>query len=304
VSATNSPVKGDSGQANIPGVSPMTGREQNIHDVRELEMTSANEFGEFVSSESDLPNLEKGNDSLTSNEMNMKVSDNSNEIPCHSKNENDLIELDTDPQSRPVFFSGNESDRIQDSSPNLESSPKEMRIGNIVYHPVTESSKGPVSAEDIESAKVVLSKLSVEEFEQQKSRSQSTPVDIPVVQQPARSDSRSASFGSFNVAPHLNAFVNYATGLFKSGSDIKDVGEVIPDTEQSKENKGKTDILDIKGKSDMIKQRLRSLGSSPKEKSDPSGADLEVAVENAVKLADKPELFQSFDSKISLVCSL
>ncbi|XP_055997399.1 nuclear receptor coactivator 7-like isoform X3 [Ostrea edulis] len=297
VSATNSPVKGDNGQFKVPSIGQVTDREQNSH-IGELEMTSANEFGEFVSSESDLPDFEKVHDSFTANETSTKVSSNSYEIPCNSKNENDLIALDTEPESRPVFFSGNESDKIQDSSPNLGSSPKEMRIGNIVYLPVSESSKGPVSAEDIESAKVVLSKLSVEEFEQQKSQSQSTPVDIPVVQQPTRSESRSASFGSFNVAPHLNAFVNYATGLFKSGSDIRDVGEVIPDTELCKESKGKTDILDIKGKSDMIKQRLRSLGSSPKEKSDPSGVDLEVAVENAVKLADKPELFQSFDKLI------
>ena len=177
-----------------------------------------------------------------------------------------------------------------------------MRIGNIVYLPVSESSQGEVTAKDIESAQVALSKLSVEEFEQQKSISQSTsPMDIPVVQQSeSRSESRSASFGSFNVAPHLNAFVNYATGLFKGGSEVKDIGEVIEDHDPSKENKSKSDILDLKGKSDMIKQRLFSLGS--KEKSDPSGADLEVAVENAVKLADKPELFQSFDSKITFVC--
>ena len=98
------------------------------------------------------------------------------------------------------------------------------------------------------------------------------------------------------MAPHLNAFVNYATGLFKGGTDVSDVGEVTQENDPS--NKNKSDILDLKGKSDIIKQRLKSLGSSPKEKSDPSGTDLTVAVENAVKLADKPELFQSFDSKI------
>lgn len=50
----------------------------------------------------------------------------------------------------------------------------------------------------------------------------------------------------------------------------------------------------------MIKQRLFFFGF--KEKSDLLGADLEVAVENAVKLVDKFELFQFFDSKITFVC--
>lgn len=298
MSATSSPVAKDNGQSKLPGASHMTGREGLGDNCGDFQVVSDHEFGEFVSSESDLQEFEKVKTNSPPENGSVKKDSGQSEVSRsgYLKNEPDLISFES--ESKPVFFSGNESDRINDPSPVPGSSPKEMRIGNIVYLPVSESSQGEVTAKDIESAQVALSKLSVEEFEQQKSISQSTsPMDIPVVQQSeSRSESRSASFGSFNVAPHLNAFVNYATGLFKGGSEVKDIGEVIEDHDPSKENKSKSDILDLKGKSDMIKQRLFSLGS--KEKSDPSGADLEVAVENAVKLADKPELFQSFDKLI------
>ena len=115
------------------------------------------------------------------------------------------MSFEAEDDSKPVFFSGNESDRINDPSPVPGSSPKGMRIGSIVYLPMSESSQGEVTAKEIESAQVALSRLSVEEFEQDKSRSQSTPLDIPVIQQTnSRPDSRSASFGSFNMAPHLS----------------------------------------------------------------------------------------------------
>lgn len=300
MSATNSPAK-DNGQSKLPGAGHMTGREGLGDNCGDFQVVSDHEFGDFVSSESDLQEFEKVKANSSPDNKSVKIDSGQSEVSRsgYLKNEPDLMSFES--ESKPVFFSGNESDRINDPSPVPGSSPKEMRIGNIVYLPVSESSQGEVTAKDIESAQVALSKLSVEEFEQQKSLSQSTsPMDIPVVQQSeSRSESRSASFGSFNVAPHLNAFVNYATGLFKGGSEVKDIGEVIEDNDSSRENKSKSDILDLKGKSDMIKQRLFSLGS--KEKSDPSGADLEVAVENAVKLADKPELFQSFDSKITFV---
>lgn len=292
-SGASSPVTGDKGQSQPPGAGHMTGAESD------KSRNGDHEFGEFVSSESDFQEFEKVNTSSPDNVSSKKDSDLSNKVSgsSHLQNESDLMSFEAEDDSKPVFFSGNESDRINDPSPVPGSSPKGMRIGSIVYLPVSESSKGEVTAKEIESAQVALSRLSVEEFEQDKSRSQSTPLDIPVIQQTnSRPDSRSASFGSFNMAPHLNAFVNYATGLFKSGTDVKDIGEVTQENNPS--NKNKSDILDFKGKSDIIKQRLRSLGSSPKEKSDPSGTDLTVAVENAVKLADKPELFQSFDSKI------
>lgn len=51
----------------------------------------------------------------------------------------------------------------------------------------------------------------------------------------------------------MNVFVNYVIGLFKGGFEVKDIGEVIEDSDFSKENKLKLDILDLKGKSDMIK---------------------------------------------------
>nr|XP_022295152.1 oxidation resistance protein 1-like isoform X3 [Crassostrea virginica] len=292
-SGASSPVTDDKGQSQPPGAGHMTGAESD------KSRNGDHEFGEFVSSESDFQEFEKVNTSSPDNFSSKKDSDLSNKVsgPSHLQNESDLMSFEAEDDSKPVFFSGNESDRINDPSPVPGSSPKGMRIGSIVYLPVSESSKGEVTAKEIESAQVALSRLSVEEFEQDKSRSQSTPLDIPVIQQTnSRPDSRSASFGSFNMAPHLNAFVNYATGLFKSGTDIKDIGEVTQENNPS--NKNKSDILDFKGKSDIIKQRLRSLGSSPKEKSDPSGTDLTVAVENAVKLADKPELFQSFDKLI------
>ena len=292
-SGASSPVTGDKGQSQPSGAGHMTGAESD------KSRNGDHEFGEFVSSESDFQEFEKVNTSSPDNFSSKKDSDLSNKVSgsSHLQNESDLMSFEAEDDSKPVFFSDNESDRINDPSPVPDSSPKGMRIGSIVYLPVSESSKGEVTAKEIESAQVALSRLSVEEFEQDKSRSQSTPLDIPVIQQTnSRPDSRSASFGSFNMAPHLNAFVNYATGLFKSGTDIKDIGEVTQENNPS--NKNKSDILDLKGKSDIIKQRLKSLGSSPKEKSDPSGTDLTVAVENAVKLADKPELFQSFDSKI------
>ncbi|XP_067666112.1 nuclear receptor coactivator 7-like isoform X3 [Haliotis asinina] len=77
-------------------------------------------------------------------------------------------------------------------------------------------------------------------------------------------------------AKHLSNFVNYATGLFRKDSDdrinLEDINEVVVTTAN------KTPVMSI----------LTTAHS-----------DLNLEVESAIKLEDKPELFQTFDKLIA-----
>lgn len=175
---------------------------------------------------------------------------------------------------------GNKHSDNQETDGNK--SPGEMRIGNIVYMPVSENSQGGVSEKDIEDIKTTLSRLSMDDFEN-RDRSLSAPIDVPVVTMTSKKEvGQTKSFGSIggslpSISPHINTFVNYATGLFKpdSKADIKDVSEMPQELPRHFSSSGTN--LSI----NMTEQ------------------DFAVAVESAVKLADKPELFQSFDSEYS-----
>ncbi|KAL5013835.1 hypothetical protein ScPMuIL_008105 [Solemya velum] len=129
----------------------------------------------------------------------------------------------------------------------------ELRIGNIVYLPVEEDVKGQITLKGMEKTTEALLKFSSEDFKQNKrSKSESDSVFLP-------ENKSTSSFSSFR-APPLSAFVNYATGLFRSEpgdrDNVKDIQDALEDSQDR------------------------------------------VKVENAVKLADKPELFLSFDKLI------
>ena len=174
---------------------------------------------------------------------------------------------------------GNKHSDNQETDGNK--SPGEMRIGNIVYMPVSENSQGEVSEKDIEDTKTTLSRLSMDDFEN-RDRSLSGPIDVPIVTMTSKKEvGQTKSFGSIggslpSISPHINTFVNYATGLFRpdSKADIKDVSEMQQELPRNFSSSGTN--LSI----NMTEQ------------------DFAVAVESAVKLADKPELFQSFDKLI------
>ena len=144
-SEASSPVTGDKGQSQPPGAGHMTSAEGD------KSRNGDHEFGEFVSSESDFQEFEKVNTSSPDNVSSKKDSDLSNKVSGSSnlQNESDLMSFEAEGDSKPVFFSGNESDRINDPSPVPDSSPKGMTIGSIVYLPVSESSQGEVTAKEI-----------------------------------------------------------------------------------------------------------------------------------------------------------
>jgi hypothetical protein len=87
---------------------------------------------------------------------------------------------------------GPDSDRSRFS----KSSPGEMRIGNIVYMPVSENSQGEMSEKDIEDTKTTLSRLSMDDFEN-RDRSLSGPIDVPIVTMTSKKEvGQTKSFGS------------------------------------------------------------------------------------------------------------
>lgn len=205
----------------------------------------------------------------------------------------DPKDLSSQPSSETCDTHKDESQKLCD----VKQEPSgELRIGNIVYLPVEEDSKGQITLKAIDDTKSVLTKLSEGEVEE-RARSQSAPVDVPL----ERASNRHSigSFGSFSVSPHLNAFVNYATGFFKSNPDVKDISDVIPDTNVKPSADGATEKNGNKSSPDDKTVHMMVHRHSKNGKSGDL-MDLEVAVENAVKLADKPELFQSFDSEYIL----
>ncbi|XP_060065002.1 nuclear receptor coactivator 7-like [Ylistrum balloti] len=159
---------------------------------------------------------------------------------------------------------------------NTENDSTMEQIGNIVYLPVSEDQQGAITLSDVETAQDRLSKISVDKFEQE-DKSVSEAVDVPGSNKASTGDARhSGSFGSFNVSPHLSAFVNYATGLFKTNAEVKDICEAMSEME----TQGKEGVVSTPQTENSIQRSTVKSG---------------LEVENAIKLTDKPELFQSFD---------
>jgi hypothetical protein len=93
---------------------------------------------------------------------------------------------------------GNKHSDNQETDGNK--SPGEMRIGNIVYMPVSENSQGEVSEKDIEDIKTTLSRLSMDDFEN-RDRSLSGPIDVPIVTMTSKKEvGQTKSFGSTSIS--------------------------------------------------------------------------------------------------------
>ncbi|KAL3847555.1 hypothetical protein ACJMK2_018460 [Sinanodonta woodiana] len=180
-----------------------------------------------------------------------------------------------------------QTNEIASGTPSLESANKTasdsdekagMQIGNIVYLPV-EDCTGQVTLKGAEQTQKSLDGLSSEDFQQKMSLDQphvdGTPKsgEIPIPKKRSTSTSSLGSFSSLTASPHLSAFVNYATGLFRSSPDDKT--KDIQDVCSSEETKGNIDTS----------------SSGRKAESTYEG----VEVESAVKIEDKPGLFKSFD---------
>ncbi|XP_064597789.1 LOW QUALITY PROTEIN: oxidation resistance protein 1-like [Liolophura sinensis] len=132
--------------------------------------------------------------------------------------------------------------------------------------------------------KLALQSKKGEETSLQRAPSKSDPIPMPDLSKEEVVEARSSSsFGSFTSSPHISAFVNYATGLFRSTADdhklVKDITEVPP---------GETEVdgsVTSQTEATPVKAMDKGLESSDKH----------VNVENAVKLGDMPELFQSIE---------
>lgn len=168
---------------------------------------------------------------------------------------------------------------VTENSENAENNSAMEQIGNIVYLPVSEDKQGEVTLTDMETAQDRLSKISVDKFEEE-DKSVSEPMDVPGSNKVSSAEARqSGSFGSFNVSPHLSAFVNYATGLFKTNPDVKDIADVMSEMDAQRDTDAECPVsTDNNGHKSVVKSGLE--------------------VENAIKLTDKPTLFQSFDELI------
>lgn len=148
-----------------------------------------------------------------------------------------------------------------------------MQIGNITYFQYS-------SLEEAGTAEQEGRETSV-----QRAPSKSDPIPMPHLGKEEVLETRSSSsFGSFTSSPHISAFVNYATGLFRSTADdhrlVKDITEVPPgEAEVDDSGASQTEVTPVKTD--------KGLESSDKH----------VNVENAVKLGDMPELFQSIEGE-------
>ncbi|KAK3087028.1 hypothetical protein FSP39_000610 [Pinctada imbricata] len=244
-----------------------------------LEMTPLIDFGDFVSAETVEGESGKEESKTVNSEQNTVESEEDTIVSEHN-----------------VSYSPQQDQLITKDEPNIGKDGQEG-VENVTSDtgtnlPATEkTSKISNTSKDTESVMKTHTEKLKNEFEL-KPRSQSSPIEIQKKYSSKRTSSTSSpdtksssSFGSFNVTPHLNAFVNYATGLFKS-SDVKDIGEAGKNA-ASESDKVKTSDDSHDG------TRKATVTAHMQD-----NVDLEVAVENAVKLADKPELFQSFDKLI------
>ncbi|XP_052271242.1 oxidation resistance protein 1-like isoform X3 [Dreissena polymorpha] len=193
----------------------------------------------------------------------------------------------------------------EESSPNGET-----RIGSIVYLPMMEDRTGQVTVQSVEKTQETLSKLSVDEFSViSKSDSDISSAvgenaktdnkDIEKVRSPSTS-----SLGQFSPTPHLNAFVNYASGFFQrhaSDSSIKDLKDVIMDTfsdsKQSPESKTETEGR-LKDSTSVARSDIPSISAAPMgRRRGKLSRHGDVAVESAVPKDEKSELFSTDYSK-------
>ncbi|KAJ8322197.1 hypothetical protein KUTeg_000668 [Tegillarca granosa] len=299
----------------IPHDQKIDSHKQNMHSP--VSENADSEFGEFECAEMPKPltaNMICSDKEFVSVNLVTKTSEpdesSGTEKLQSTASDNSIVESQSPDKARTSFFLN--SPKSENSQPvsetcdthegdsqeicDIKQEPSgELRIGNIVYLPVEEDSKGQITLKAIDDTKSVLTKLSEGEIEE-RARSQSAPVDVP--QEKASNRQSIGSFGSFSVSPHLNAFVNYATGFFKSNPDVKDISDVIPDTEV-KSSSDNNEAVEKNGDKTSLYDKLH-MTVHRHSKNGKSGdlMDLEVAVENAVKLADKPELFQSFDKLI------
>ncbi|XP_052765571.1 oxidation resistance protein 1-like isoform X4 [Mya arenaria] len=216
-----------------------------------------------------------------------------------------------------------DNDKKQEPDNVAESNNGETRIGNILYLPVEEDSNGHLTVQAVEKTQNTLSKLSADDFGAI-SKSDTNIAELGVGEKIENADvektrsSSTSSLGPFSPTPHLNAFVNYASGFFQrhaSDSSIKDLKDVIMDTltdsKSSSESKiiGKTersesssDMDQTDGKKDIPvisaaptgrKRGKLSRYSNTAERQD-------VAVESAVTMDDKPGLFNMDYTKADL----
>ncbi|XP_021364268.1 oxidation resistance protein 1-like isoform X2 [Mizuhopecten yessoensis] len=270
--------------------------------------TSMDEFGEFISadpnetnqSESEhLSHDEKGDTQLSNQTAGVNEED-TNDVSQHSNlslSRGGNSDSERLPASNQELVAGSSDDAnsfhlentmavervlsaqsavISENDGNNENDSTMEQIGNIVYLPVSEGQQGAISLSDVETAQDRLSKISVGKFEQE-DKPVSDPMDVPGSNRMSTGDPRqSSSFGSFNVSPHLSAFVNYATGLFKTNAEVKDICEAMSELEVQ----GEDGIVDIAQTENNIHKNTVKSG---------------LEVENAIKLTDKPTLFQSFD---------
>ncbi|XP_033727121.1 oxidation resistance protein 1-like isoform X2 [Pecten maximus] len=266
--------------------------------------TSMDEFGEFISADPFESNQSENKD-LSHDKLD--EADNSNQTASVTEEESSsvLTHSNSSPSrggksSNQELMDGNNDDAnsfhlentmavervlsaqrdvVSENNENAENDSTMEQIGNIVYLPVSEDQQGEITLTDVETAQDRLSKISVDKFEQE-DKSVSEPMDVPGSNKVSSADVRqSGSFGSFNVSPHLSAFVNYATGLFKTNAEVKDIADVMSEMDtQGEEGAERNAQLDNNGHKCAVKSGLE--------------------VENAIKLTDKPELFQSFDELI------
>ncbi|XP_041360796.1 oxidation resistance protein 1-like isoform X3 [Gigantopelta aegis] len=150
----------------------------------------------------------------------------------------------------------------------------ESRIGNIIYLPVEKNTNGEmvVKATSVTQASAGLLTTTATSGELGGERDSDGGMR-------SGSDSSVGVRAIKSSAHHLSSFVNYATGLFRSNVDdrtnVKDISEVMGKATPTMSDGSKMAV---------------GVGSSS-YKSQPH---LEVA--NAIRLEDKPELFQTFDS--------
>lgn len=177
---------------------------------------------------------------------------------------------------------------------------EELRIGNIVYLPVEESTDGEMivrnTSEGLNNSDVAgdsdlsrpipgtkpkpapLSDLGTDE----------TDGSSPSLGDGTRVHSASGSFSPLrSSAQHLSNFVNYATGFFRNTNEDRVNVKDIHDTSTRSAT------------SETERTRKKS-GSALTEKGKMSGSHSECRVKNAVKVEERPELFRQVSGKSHL----
>ena len=239
----------------------------------------------------DIKEGSKGFCSVQNNENSLKQEDTSSAIDKDKNNEMYVDQVDSDKKmdklesvSKKYQISDTESDTAGDCHGD-----KETRIGNIVYLPVTEDQNGEITEKSIKQTQNALSKLSAEEFtcdsNTDKSLAQNSSTKNEEKSVDKTDSSVTSALGPFSPTPHINAFVNYATGFFqKHAQDLKDVKDIkeMPSSKPTEESVKSFDIP-VVGVSHGERKRVGKLSRHE------NLADIEV--ESAVRLDEKSDLF-------------